>query len=500
MNPDTTTFNKHNAEMDALVENCEKEALHLSGKVQQFGGAFFIDSESLQVTAASSNLAHFIQLSPSELVGCPVKSLDWLPLSLLYNLGSKAGDRAYAFNEPLNDKVLNFRSHRSDEGILIEIESSVANVSQRQYLQLRSSILPTIEQHWEDKDFWEQLIAALDEFLPCERILLYRFNELWSGEVVAEKVIEGAPKYLGLKFPASDIPAIARQMYYENPSRYIASSATPPADFLNQAEQPLNLTYSDLRSVSPIHGEYMQNMGVATSFSIPIIQTGKLWGIVSCHNSIESHIDAQLRHQAEMLVKYFSMVYSTHKSKKRLQLLTSLDEKVVAITHKLRLKDDQATQAFLEDVKKDFTACGAAIFINGKWFFSDDDGYDTKQLKRIDKVFQSDTSDVILHTQDIRQYTGLETVDPENVRGVMLIRMNYELAKARLYIFRQPEAQITHWAGKPEKDVNEQGMLSPRASFERWSEIDGEQSLPWTKRDILFSKKLRASLIRTLTR
>jgi light-regulated signal transduction histidine kinase (bacteriophytochrome) len=164
------------------------------------------------------------------------------------------------------------------------------------------------------------------------------------------------------------------------------------------------------------------------------------------------------------------------------------------------LKDDQATQAFLEDVKQDFTACGAAIFINGKWFFSDDDGYDTKQLKRIDKVFQSDTSDVILHTQDIRQYTGLETVDPENVRGVMLIRMNYELAKARLYIFRQPEAQITHWAGKPEKDVNEQGMLSPRASFERWSEIDGEQSLPWTKRDILFSKKLRASLIRTLTR
>ncbi|MDO6565750.1 GAF domain-containing protein [Alteromonas sp. 1_MG-2023] len=500
MDTDIITRTKQYDDLDALVENCEKEALHLSGKIQQFGAAFFIENESLQVTAASSNLADFLNISPDQLVGSPVKSLDWLPLSLLYNLGSKAGDRAHAFHEPFDDDVLNFRSHRSDEGILIEIEASIANVSQRQYLQLRSAILPTIEQHWEDKDFWGQLVSTLDEFLPCERILLYRFNELWSGEVVAEKVIEDAPKYIGLKFPASDIPAIARKMYFENPSRYIASTTALPADLLNQAEQPLNLTYSDLRSVSPIHAEYMQNMGVGTSFSIPIIQTGKLWGIISCHNSAESHIDAHLRNQAEMLVKYFSMVYSTHNSKKRLQLLTSLDEKVGAITHKLRLKDAQATQGFLEDVKRDFTACGAAIYINGQWFLSEGDGYDTNQLKRIDKVFQSDTSDVILHTQDIRQYKGLNALDPENVRGVMLIRMNYELAKARLYVFRQPEAQITHWAGKPEKDINEQGTLSPRASFERWSEVDGEQSIPWTKRDILFAKKLRASLIRTLTR
>ena len=129
-------------------------------------------------------------------------------------------------------------------------------------------------------------------------------------------------------------------MYYQNPSRYIADSRQEAVNFLTQYGTPLDLTYSDLRSVSPLHGEYLQNMGVATSFSVPIMQTGKLWGIISCHHATATPIDAHLRYQAESLVKYFSMIYSTYQSKKRLALLTSLDDEVSVLAQKLRIKGE----------------------------------------------------------------------------------------------------------------------------------------------------------------
>lgn len=497
----TKGTNLETDDFNELVANCENEALHLSGQIQGFGGAFFIDNESLTVTAASENIAEYCPLSVAQLVGTKVHDLTWLPLELLYNLGIKAGNRAYAFNDNTTTASLNYRSHRSDAGILIEIERSTATVTQRQYLQLRASILPRIDASWQEHDYWNQLIHTLDEFLPCERIVLYRFNEHWSGEVVAEKVVTGLPPYLGLKFPASDIPAIARQMYYQNPSRYIADSRQEAVNFLTQYGTPLDLTYSDLRSVSPLHGEYLQNMGVATSFSVPIMQTGKLWGIISCHHATATPIDAHLRYQAEGLVKYFSMIYSTYQSKKRLALLTSLDDEVSVLAQKLRIKGEQSIPSFLQAAKTAFQASGAAMYINDDWHLCLPKA-EQRLVRDIDNACRHDTSDVLLSKQDIREVDGLASVSHEEVRGVMLIRLNFELKSLRLYVFRQPEKQITHWAGNPDKTmqkVNSHGVLSPRASFEKWSEVDGEQSLPWSKRDLLLAKKLRAALIRLLT-
>ncbi|NDV91504.1 GAF domain-containing protein [Alteromonas sp. 345S023] len=488
--------------LKTLLANCEKEALHLSGKIQGFGAALFIENESLVVTAASENVASYIGLSVSTLIGLKVHELDWLPLGVLYNLGVNPGSRAHAFNESVYGQQLNFRSHRSDSGILIEIEPTTAKVTQRQYLQLKTAILPNIGSDWKEQDYWEQLITTLNELLPCERVLLYRFNEQWSGEVVAEKVIDGLQPYLKLKFPASDIPAIARQMYHQNPSRYIADSGAEPVNFLTVSGAPLDLTYSDLRSVSPIHGEYMQNMGVRTSFSIPIMQQGKLWGIVSCHHSSVTHIDSHVRYQAESLVKYFSMIFSTFQSKSRLFLLTSLDQEVSRLSHLMVNKSSDNMNMLVASVAKAFAAQSCALFLNDTWYFTADSGLDKSVLGDIDKCCRWNASDVILHEQDIRNIEGLASVQCDATRGIMLIRLNFEFDSARFYLFRVPEKQVTHWAGDPDKTkqkVNEKGVLTPRASFERWSEVDGEKGIPWSKKDILLAKKLRAALIRLLT-
>jgi chemotaxis family two-component system sensor kinase Cph1 len=499
---DKRTMSSSTQDFDALIANCEKEALHLSGKIQGFGATFFINGETLVVTAASDNVANYIGLTVSALIGRKVHELDWLPLDVLYNLGVTPGSRAHAFNQSLNGKELHFRSHRSESGILIEIEPAIVKVSQRQYLQLRTAILPSIGSDWKEQDYWEQLIDTLSELLPCERVLLYRFSEQWTGEVVAEKAIKGLQPYLKLKFPASDIPAIARQMYYQNPSRYIADSGAEPVSFLTVSGTALDLSYSDLRSVSPIHAEYMQNMGVCTSFSIPIMQQGKLWGLVSCHHSSVTHIDARLRNQAESLVKYFSMIFSTFQSKSRLFLLTSLDQDVTRISQLLASKSSDNIKAFVASVAKAFAAESCALLLNSAWYSTEGSGLDENVLEEIDKCCRWNTSDVILHEQDIRNIDGLASVHSDATRGVMLIRLNFEFESARFYIFRVPEKQITHWAGDPDKTnqkVNDEGVLTPRASFERWSEVDGEKSLPWSKRDILLAKKLRAALIRLLT-
>ena len=139
-------------------------------------------------------------------------------------------------------------------------------------------------------DITARAVRALTGF---DRVMVYRYDADYNGEVVAEAKRADLNSFLGLHYPASDIPAQARALYEKNWIRLISDVDYAPAP-IEPADHPatgapLDLTYSTLRSVSPIHLEYLRNMGVRASMSISLLRDDKLWGLIACHHYAGPH-------------------------------------------------------------------------------------------------------------------------------------------------------------------------------------------------------------------
>lgn len=486
--------------VEDVAANCEKEQLHLSGKIQSFGALLVVDSESRQIRYVSDNTEEVLGIKAATMIGQSLSDQSWFDAPLCTEIGQSEGARVCRFDHQVGSNVVNLRVLRGDSTFIVEIEPVNEDGSNWSLSELRAMLYPPANSEWGAKDYWNQLLAAIASVLPFHRLLLYRFEEDWTGEVIAEQAQKNDIQYLGLKFPASDIPQIARKMYFENPSRLIDHVDQPPVDLISDSDTPPDLTWSDLRSVSPVHAQYLRNMGITTSFSIPIILSGNLWGIVSCHHPSHLHVDAQSRYQSEQLVKHFCSIYATHLSRQRLSLLSEIDDKISSITAQMSLLDgsDEALDLLLNETTDTCNGTFSAVVMNGSWTCSRKDT-DTSLLNSIDKYFRQDTSDYILSATNVQALPGLEDIDEADVRGAMVIKLDHSRENTRLYIFRRPEKQLVEWAGNPDKSsaqVNETGALSPRQSFEKWTEVKGEASLPWSKSDILFAKKARVGLMR----
>jgi len=153
--------------------------------------------------------------------------------------------------------------------ILVELKRSDRNVEPLSIQQLQTPLLSVPYDDDELALHHELLTQAFHAITGYDRIMIYRFHSDWSGEVIAETTTEELGSYLGLHFPASDIPQVARDLYMLNPSRMIPDAKSPPVPVLSVDSVPPDLTWSDLRSVSPVHLEYLGHMGVGASFSGP---------------------------------------------------------------------------------------------------------------------------------------------------------------------------------------------------------------------------------------
>ncbi|WP_018982875.1 GAF domain-containing protein [Salinimonas chungwhensis] len=480
-----------------LLANCEKEKLHLSGQIQSFGALLIIDTASLAITHASANIDAFIGQDATKLPGNSIEALNWLDESMLSSLGNVPGQRSLNYHQQVNGKSLHVRLIRAEGAVVVELEKDSPTENLPSYSKLEAQLYPDAPGGWQEEDYFIQLLSTLHSILPFHRLMLYRFDSDWVGEVVAEKT-RGGNGYMGLKFPASDIPAIARKLYFQNPSRIIPSVDSPASDILSQNGDIPDLTWSDLRSVSPVHAEYLKNMGVGASFSIPLIISDKLWGIVACHNPAPLFLDLQTRNAAEKLVRHFCTVFNSFRSRQRLSLLTNIDNQVDKIVSELNERSGEDSCQYMADILLEMLgASSTALYLNGAWYQAGQ-ALDTALLNRLDRKVQNDLSDYIFQTQNISDEYGDEFSET-GIRGVLAIKPNFETHTLRCYAFRLPEAQYTDWAGNPDKSVQQTdsaGVLSPRSSFEKWTQVRGEASRAWTKENQLLAKKVRAVILR----
>ena len=281
------------------LANCEDEPIHRPGAIQPHGALIALDNEG-RVLSRSANLvaiAGLDVLPGSRLDG---EQLGGDVLNLIAEGLASSDHWANSVESVLMERLFDVVAHRHQQVLYLEFEPRrSASGSFSQFALYAQRIIIQMQNRHDVDALLSRVTDEIRNMTGYDRVMAYRFRPDLSGEVIAEAHREDLESYLGQRYPASDIPAQARLLYIQNPIRLIADVAYEPAPLTPaldpRTEKPFDLSFSALRSVSPIHCEYLTNMGVRASMSVSIVVGGKLWGLFSCHHMTPKAIAHPLR-------------------------------------------------------------------------------------------------------------------------------------------------------------------------------------------------------------
>ncbi len=486
------------------ITNCDREQIHMPGTIQPFGFLIAVSTDWL-VSRVSVNIVRFARLSADEILG---KALSAVfsdgAVHALRNLASQlrgADAIERAFNVPLlADGVLfDVALHYSGRSLVIEAEP-VATVAIDAALMVRTMVV-RLDQIEAMESFLREGARQIRALTGFDRVMVYRFDEVGSGEVVAEALRSGVDSFYGLNYPASDIPAQARSLYLRSVFRIIADVEATPVPILPVLDltgEPLDQSISVLRAVSPIHIEYLRNMGVKASMSISIIVNGVLWGLFACHHYEPRLPSFAHRSAAELFGRMFSMMLESRERK----LARAYASKARAIADQLmtsaardgtRLKN----AAWLGDVIFGaIPADGVGVSIEGEIVLTGLTPNKAQfqaivsQLNRLSpsQIFASDR--IAAHLPDTEAFA-------DKAVGMLAIPSSRS-PRDYVVLFRTERLHSVRWAGNPEKEI-EYGpngpRLTPRKSFEAWSKLVEGTCLPFTPAELQVAETLRVALL-----
>ena len=456
------------------ISNCAKEPIHIIGKSQAHGVIVACNAGTLEISQCSENALPHFKISHEDLLGKQIEEL--LGSEREKELRTTLQEKKPFLPDEMEINGRNFLTlpHLSFGNLIIDFEPLMEEHNPILFQRQLSKILNNLRAAGTVEELCREAAALTSGLFEYDRVMVYKFDEEWNGEVVAEEKREEADSWLGLRYPASDIPAQARKMFLKNRVRIIADVNYEPVPVVHEislvTNQPLDLSGSGLRAVSPIHIEYLQNMKVGASLTVGVVVDGKLWGLVACHHNSAKYINYYQRESCHFLTQMFSNELALRETNRFLEktgVSGEIREKLV-----LHMKQEenpvQALTAF-ETKFTDLISCGGGgIFINGK-------------LNLIGTTpSEEEVQELIFQFLDVQEENlcfskNLSEVFPEAKRyrdrasGILSLRIenNY------MIWFRPEVVQTVNWGGDPEKKVTfneEKKRLSPRKSFEKWSE------------------------------
>jgi diguanylate cyclase (GGDEF)-like protein/PAS domain S-box-containing protein len=360
-----------------------------------------------------------------------------------------------------------------------------------------------------DTDIYEyfgQIVTPMRIFTGFDRVMVYRFDANWDGEVIAESRVETASSYLGLHFPASDIPPQARRLYTCNMVREVAdiedqSVSVLPA--LNPvSKEPLDMTYSILRSFSPVHIEYLKNMGVQATMSISLLQDGQLWGLIVCHHMAVKRVSNTLHDVADFISRMVTVkltsIMSLERSNQLNKALHIVGELLEYIT-----TDDEATilTRILPELMNLLKATGVIMLVEGKRYQQGDVPNEKAVsglltwLGKQPKAGAFYSNHLSQHFEPAREYEVTAS-------GLLATPITKDMRNCIIWL-RKEKLRTVHWAGQIKKTIHTKldgGLhISPRKSFDVWTEASRGCSVPWSPVKITVAEMLGVVLTEALS-
>jgi light-regulated signal transduction histidine kinase (bacteriophytochrome)/CheY-like chemotaxis protein len=340
-----------------------------------------------------------------------------------------------------------------------------------------------------------------------DRVMVYRFDEDGAGEVVAESAGGELSSFLGLRYPASDIPAQARALYERNYLRIISDVDADPVPIFSSVStegQPLDLSMSILRSVSPMHLEYLSNMGVKSSMSLSILQGGRLWGLIACHHYGRTyHLGLEIRSTAELFGQMFSYLLETrHRTEE-----AAHEANAVALHNRIASAFAELNNS-LADVPKFLS--GVANYIASEGVGAYHSGMITligltptpEEFLQLVKFLNKTASGRVFSTHCLGEVFLPASDYVMRAAGILSIPIS-RVPRDYVVFFRREIVKSVTWAGEPVKreSLGRHGVrLTPRKSFEAWQEIVRGRSEHWTKLELRAAEALRVTLVELVVR
>ena len=472
------------------LQNCESEPIHIPGCIQEHGFLLGIQQSNFSITYCSANISDYIGLSPERVLGKELHIVfdEKQVVDLRSFISDPAFDQAQQFVFRFNEIEYNTRPHIRDGIILLEFEPFPDGHLNIPDLYKQTQQLISFLQGAQNLQELSHAIAAeTRKITGYDRVMIYRFDKDYNGEVYAESKREDLLPLLGHHYPHTDIPAQARALYLQNMLRMIADVNYAPVPLLTLAEKDqepatLDLSLSILRSVSPIHIEYLKNMGVRATLTISLVLNGRLWGLIACHHYSPRNIPHFTRLSALLQGYFFTSQIRVRESADEYKEAQHLDSCMQPLLE-LIAGDDYfiRNQHQHEGLISCLNAGGVAIF-QGSTLYTNGQVPAENKIRLLAGWLKEQASNGHYITDHLMAQYPAASEFSDLGAGIIYYALDSEAINTIIW-FRPEMEKAIHWAGNPTKAVvmdSGDARLSPRKSFELWKQVVRNQSREWS--------------------
>jgi len=494
---------------EELLANCADEPIRFPGAIQPHGLLLTLTEPALQIIQVSANVATLLARAPESLIGQPLHSLIGAEhtAQVLQALQQATFSEAAPLRFELNGTEFEGLLHRHQGVLILELEIHVKNFQPRNVAGVNTHLgrmLQRLQAATTLQALYDISVKEIQAMTGYDRVLIYRFEEEGHGQVIAEASDPSMEVFNGLFFPASDIPEQARELYRTNWLRIIPNADYQPVPLVPKlrpdTQTPLDLSFATLRSVSPIHCQYMKNMGVLSSMSISLLKGDKLWGLISCGNRQPLHVPHELRMACQTIGQVLSLQISAMET---LELTRQREEKVEALARLNQAMVDSPQNVFDGLAQQPATLmalvnAGGIAIIEDKQLHRYGNCPEPEEIRALHKWLQARGEPVFAshHLSSVyppaAQYQSVAS-------GVLAMSLPKPVDNGVLW-FRPEVKENINWSGDPRKPLDlensDAGMrLRPRTSFEIWKVEMAGISTKWSHGDRFAANDLRRSAL-----
>ena len=469
------------------LTNCENEPIHIPGSIQPHGFLLGINSSSFIIEFSSNNTADYIVMPFTELLGKDFAAVFGTENEQQLRQFILINSRSSPLGMTLNQAHFQCSIHLSGNHYILEAEPD--NPNKDNLVNVYNQTAQFISYMNETSTLQElcQLVAdGTRNITGYDRVMIYRFDKEYNGEVFAESCNENIEPFLGLHYPHTDIPSQARDLYMKNLLRLIVDINYVPAPIYtidDANEKNLDLSLSVLRSTSPIHVEYLQNMGVGATLTISLIHRGRLWGLIACHHYSYKNLTPDIRLAAQLQGQFITSQIDVRQSNEEYE-----------ISRKANIAMEKLTAFELPPIAESFkiislnadllrlcNATGVSLLVSGKVYKNGLSPSD-EDIKILSNWLSTYTNEGAFFTDKIINFVPDLKQVCDTVSGIIY----HSLGNNNSIIWYRPESLTeVNWAGNPDKAIikDSQG-LHPRNSFNQWKQVIKCRSNQWLQPEL----------------
>ncbi|WP_024677227.1 ATP-binding protein [Pseudomonas syringae] len=508
------------AALEAALAECAREPIRVPGAIQPHGVLLSVAGDPLCIEQVSANCAKSLGLESGELLGQPLSILLSPAHSMLIN--QAYSQPAMTNSDPirLTVRAVDYSASLSRAGdvLIIELEPFVEAAHEQSRIITR--VLRNLQAATTLETLFDIGVHEIQALTGYDRVMIYRFEPEGHGKVVAQALTGPLPSYSGLNFPGSDIPAQARELYRLNWIRVIPDATYVPVALIPTLRpatgQPLDLSFSTLRSVSPVHCEYLKNMGVRSSMSVSLLDGGELWGLITCSHPEPLLVSRELRDACAMIGQLLSVkisaIVATHIQREREEkvvLLGQLADAMNRADHEIlhglvsrpellqALTQADGAAVLIDDQVHLFGQCPTAEEVRALYQWIRDTGLTRQRSKERATGLQGLG---VFHTDSMQREHPESAAYRETASGVIAFTLPKPVDNAVMW-FRSQLASTMNWSGNPAHHVSTRPAgsashrLRPRQSFDVWQQEVTGIARPWSRADLYGAEDIRRSAL-----